>query len=128
PDAARRLDQCSAPSAQRKHRARIIVGADLQTIKIGCLRGKAGIAHDDVIIAVFRKGDLDPGIESEQRRVFTATDHPAPGIENLEQRIDSRSATPRLHLDYPFLDRKSTRLNSSHVEISYAVFCLKKKK
>src|SRR5690349_23820018 len=28
----------------------------------------------------------------------------------------------------PRLDRKSTRLNSSHVEISYAVFCLKKKK
>src|SRR5690625_6805443 len=27
-----------------------------------------------------------------------------------------------------FLDRKSTRLNSSHVAISYAVFCLKKKK
>src|SRR5207302_10379079 len=25
-----------------------------------------------------------------------------------------------------FLDRKSTRLNSSHVKISYAVFCLKK--
>src|SRR5256885_9336567 len=34
--------------------------------------------------------------------------------------------------DYPFLsakeaDRKSTRLNSSHLVISYAVFCLKKK-
>src|SRR5437868_12736506 len=28
----------------------------------------------------------------------------------------------------PTLDRKSTRLNSSHVSISYAVFCLKKKK
>src|SRR5690349_22324473 len=27
----------------------------------------------------------------------------------------------------PSADRKSTRLNSSHVEISYAVFCLKKK-
>src|SRR5699024_11785283 len=27
----------------------------------------------------------------------------------------------------PVLDRKSTRLNSSHVSISYAVFCLKKK-
>src|SRR5690606_40932174 len=26
------------------------------------------------------------------------------------------------------IDRKSTRLNSSHVKISYAVFCLKKKK
>src|SRR5207302_3639213 len=29
--------------------------------------------------------------------------------------------------DSPVLDRKSTRLNSSHVKISYAVFCLKKK-
>src|SRR2546428_10380399 len=29
---------------------------------------------------------------------------------------------------YPFIDRKSTRLNSSHDQISYAVFCLKKKK
>src|SRR5690242_21537372 len=28
----------------------------------------------------------------------------------------------------PRLDRKSTRLNSSHMSISYAVFCLKKKK
>src|SRR3712207_7469305 len=28
----------------------------------------------------------------------------------------------------PALDRKSTRLNSSHANISYAVFCLKKKK
>src|SRR6266498_4451349 len=29
---------------------------------------------------------------------------------------------------FTHLDRKSTRLNSSHVRISYAVFCLKKKK
>src|SRR3712207_8823778 len=28
----------------------------------------------------------------------------------------------------PLVDRKSTRLNSSHANISYAVFCLKKKK
>src|SRR5256885_2877644 len=28
----------------------------------------------------------------------------------------------------PWIDRKSTRLNSSHLVISYAVFCLKKKK
>src|SRR5690554_7431309 len=31
-------------------------------------------------------------------------------------------------IGYGKLDRKSTRLNSSHVRISYAVFCLKKKK
>src|SRR3712207_8022705 len=30
--------------------------------------------------------------------------------------------------DPAFVDRKSTRLNSSHANISYAVFCLKKKK
>src|SRR2546430_10566534 len=30
--------------------------------------------------------------------------------------------------DASFQDRKSTRLNSSHSQISYAVFCLKKKK
>src|SRR5690606_39891788 len=34
-----------------------------------------------------------------------------------------RAARPRLSLDG---NRKSTRLNSSHVKISYAVFCLKK--
>src|SRR2546430_10402926 len=33
-----------------------------------------------------------------------------------------------LILDEPTSDRKSTRLNSSHSQISYAVFCLKKKK
>src|SRR3712207_8372017 len=36
-----------------------------------------------------------------------------------------RPASPR---ETEALDRKSTRLNSSHANISYAVFCLKKKK
>src|SRR5690606_41531744 len=37
--------------------------------------------------------------------------------------------SPRMeHLSRQMLDRKSTRLNSSHVKISYAVFCFKKKK
>src|SRR5699024_11818684 len=36
--------------------------------------------------------------------------------------VERRSATVR------FQDRKSTRLNSSHVSISYAVFCLKKER
>src|SRR5699024_12456075 len=33
----------------------------------------------------------------------------------------------RSHISDALIDRKSTRLNSSHVSISYAVFCLKKK-
>src|SRR5437870_9265870 len=40
------------------------------------------------------------------------------------RQLADRRADPPLE----FLDRKSTRLNSSHVAISYAVFCLKKKK
>src|SRR5437870_10183642 len=38
------------------------------------------------------------------------------------------SMASRLVSQLPGVDRKSTRLNSSHVAISYAVFCLKKKK
>src|SRR2546427_4619041 len=40
--------------------------------------------------------------------------------------LENRSIA--LRLAHPQLDRKSTRLNSSHSQISYAVFCLKKKK
>src|SRR5688572_32213758 len=41
---------------------------------------------------------------------------------------DLRAIQPAGHPDLDALDRKSTRLNSSHSQISYAVFCLKKKK
>src|SRR5688572_31102041 len=40
----------------------------------------------------------------------------------------AKSAPPRLVPRHSVGDRKSTRLNSSHSQISYAVFCLKKKK
>src|SRR2546426_6632153 len=48
-------------------------------------------------------------------------------------RPDAGRAHPGLHKGLPdrvdqVRDRKSTRLNSSHLVISYAVFCLKKKK
>src|SRR2546430_3477676 len=42
----------------------------------------------------------------------------------LRGRLDRRTAV----LEVEPRDRKSTRLNSSHSQISYAVFCLKKKK
>src|SRR5438034_8415802 len=44
-----------------------------------------------------------------------------------EARDDQRLVEDR-HQEDLLLDRKSTRLNSSHTVISYAVFCLKKKK
>src|SRR3712207_8326358 len=42
--------------------------------------------------------------------------------------VDKPDDPIRLVADEPGQDRKSTRLNSSHANISYAVFCLKKKK
>src|SRR2546430_13520931 len=45
----------------------------------------------------------------------------APGAKNSAIRVGNRSRLVSI-------DRKSTRLNSSHSQISYAVFCLKKKK
>src|SRR2546427_8778864 len=45
--------------------------------------------------------------------------------EGIDDFLDQGRLKPQLH-DRP--DRKSTRLNSSHSQISYAVFCLKKKK
>src|SRR2546430_11204215 len=59
----------------------------------------------------------------------------APGRQALGNRIDIFDATLGIgaddgvanRLERHLRDRKSTRLNSSHSQISYAVFCLKKK-
>src|SRR3712207_8375789 len=48
--------------------------------------------------------------------------HPQRGVDRLEAPVGQQ---PRAGL---VVDRKSTRLNSSHANISYAVFCLKKQK
>src|SRR5699024_12595628 len=57
-----------------------------------------------------------PAIPSRRRRSTTTAGTAVPNT-----RTPSRRKAPSR-------DRKSTRLNSSHVSISYAVFCLKKKK
>src|SRR6266496_6112371 len=49
-------------------------------------------------------------------------------IPNRSEHARARPRTRRRRGRRSGADRKSTRLNSSHVEISYAVFCLKKKK
>src|SRR2546427_3559259 len=48
------------------------------------------------------------------------------GIGEIVKVVAGRA--PTVVLRGPLIDRKSTRLNSSHSQISYAVFCLKKKK
>src|SRR3712207_6932601 len=68
---------------------------------------------------------------SDRLSVVTATPDLAganvelPRLPGSELRLREALGSVR---DRYLLDRKSTRLNSSHANISYAVFCLKKKK
>src|SRR3712207_7304024 len=73
-----------------------------------------------------RDGSQDPGrIESQKQQARQRNLH----IQGWGADLDpaDRPAVP-MERTPPRLDRKSTRLNSSHANISYAVFCLKKKK
>src|SRR5947199_5632432 len=56
-------------------------------------------------------------------------DHVAQALERVEREPDGEQQLERGdRVRHAHRDRKSTRLNSSHLGISYAVFCLKKKK
>src|SRR3712207_7913577 len=82
---------------------------------------------------LFRSIDLDAHIARRLRRSLDATGDglPVDRGERLGGRFvrDPRDGVPDLGTRHDALDpdRKSTRLNSSHANISYAVFCLKKK-
>src|SRR4051812_49885729 len=70
-------------------------------------------------------GDLRDGHHAAARK---AAEEGAEFAARQRERVDGHDPLDvrddRLH----HIDRKSTRLNSSHMSISYAVFCLKKKK
>src|SRR3712207_7526486 len=69
---------------------------------------------------LFRSSDESdlPPVGAEVRRVF----------EVVRVQEATRRGVALLHVNFAErADRKSTRLNSSHANISYAVFCLKKK-
>src|SRR5690554_7159053 len=68
-----------------------------------------------------RRRAVGPGPGSARRR----RPETAPGCGTTQLGVVHSGRESRSHFPE---DRKSTRLNSSHVRISYAVFCLKKKK
>src|SRR5258708_29781209 len=63
---------------------------------------------------------------SRKIRICTAADIFTKGTDS-EGKLRLASIYPLPYISVSFADRKSTRLNSSHQIISYAVFCLKKK-
>src|SRR3712207_8867721 len=75
--------------------------------------------HDALPISLLRM----QGFFNEVALDFvTATGERLPVLANAVERRDAEGRVLFIRLD-----RKSTRLNSSHANISYAVFCLKKK-
>src|SRR3712207_7636254 len=66
--------------------------------------------------------------DANSREMDEKTPHNVIDIMEEQKNISNMGGTMRLGAYECVLDRKSTRLNSSHANISYAVFCLKKKK
>src|SRR5690625_7374406 len=92
-----------------KVRHHVTVG-DRENDIVEALKGLAGECQ--VILVT---GGLGPTVDDVTlQAAASSSNRPLVCFPEVEQKIS--------------LDRKSTRLNSSHVAISYAVFCLKKKK
>src|SRR3989454_5835296 len=89
-------------------------------------------AHPKPLLVLVLELDL-PVDHGEQRVVGRAADV-RPGMElraalpNDDRARGDELPRKAFHAEVLGPDRKSTRLNSSHLVISYAVFCLKKKK
>src|SRR6266496_4919668 len=86
---------------------RLALGSDHQRVQPEHLLAALMSDPEGIVFPLVRRAGADPGA--------------------LKARAgEALSRIPKVY--GPEQDRKSTRLNSSHVEISYAVFCLKKKK
>src|SRR5690348_17712874 len=84
---------------------------------------------------LFRSSGRRPAAAERPEQIDLRTRHPGILARQLRARFGQGSfgVEPRERVDRTLAllragDRKSTRLNSSHPSISYAVFCLKKKK
>src|SRR3712207_8135846 len=94
----------------------------------------AGFQQLDLEAVVFHSDELGLEAFSEHFSVdriapfFKAGLATQDEVDELRRSLEAFFASPDALIVEILLDRKSTRLNSSHANISYAVFCLKKKK
>src|SRR5207249_9491405 len=104
-------------------------GPDLNPVEessrcyLGCHRWRRSRLAQVFLAVDLNRGEQD----GEEDRPEEEPDHPVgrQAAEDAEEEEQHRQLG--LFPDEHRPDRKSTRLNSSHVSISYAVFCLKKK-
>src|SRR5699024_11873281 len=67
------------------------------------------------------------GVVDDGDDIGMAEQEPAQPVDRMDQETDAHAGVTGVEVFTLDQDRKSTRLNSSHVSISYAVFCLQKK-
>src|SRR5207302_10493617 len=123
----------AAPSPQAALVAMIEILQAMQVVQIPLRRRVLAVDFKRIKRLVASR--VSRGLERRQRSVLEPAQERA-GIVN-PNRLDASGQIVFALLDERFghrghfgnrpVDRKSTRLNSSHVKISYAVFCLKKK-
>src|SRR5690554_7231141 len=92
---------------------------------------------DKMVLKMYKAREVDetssPYLYNMVRELAQRADLPMPKVYIIDEQQPNAFATGRNPENAAVaattgIDRKSTRLNSSHVRISYAVFCLKKKK
>src|SRR5690606_10814331 len=131
---ARRGQRASAPSPRMKLSlaTRMFLGQAVVLVAFGAVAifSVAELRRSQQEMRLVSQGYLQ--LSQQIAAIETFHTNQARDTERLagEQSLETRRALIRLSRLYfpPLIDRKSTRLNSSHVKISYAVFCLKKKK
>src|SRR5437899_6623785 len=87
------------------------------------------------VVSELRKRGFTPILSGRDAAKLKAAGKAHPGSEVRVATVNDSASLDRamsgavavINCAGPFIDRKSTRLNSSHLGISYAVFCLKKK-
>src|SRR5699024_11651008 len=82
--------------------------------------------HQQLVLPVLRSLS-ELGGSAKSREILDHVIDSYPDAERLMDMVYPKNPDQQVFLNRAALDRKSTRLNSSHVSISYAVFCLKKK-
>src|SRR3712207_7731968 len=77
---------------------------------------------------LFRSRQKEPGVAARLHHGAARGVREHPGVEGPVHAVRAALRPRQVGGRGAPVDRKSTRLNSSHANISYAVFCLKKKK
>src|SRR5256885_11023617 len=77
---------------------------------------------------LFRSPDVRRARTTSPASEYPPANDQSPPVAGIRATPDAIPLIPATGGLWSFADRKSTRLNSSHLVISYAVFCLEKKK